>query len=203
VTGRVVLQATPVGAGVVVELETYTTITTTTDAEGKFAFDPLPLNGAFNVVFAQAWNSQQYAAGQAASWAWLSGFVPSTDLTIKLPDLDISLVIASQRFEPSAPPAGASISVGQITVGNPLEFEWTPYFEAQRYWVDLGRENATSPIWQSYLVVSTTASFDGTLSDRTTLTAGQYWWAVGAQKKVGIYQFTVYGYPSPLSIVSP
>ena len=202
-TGRVVYQATPVGAGVVVELETNTTITTTTDAEGKFAFGPLPLNGGFSVVFAQAWNSQHYAAGQAASWAWLRSFVPSTALTINVPDLEISLVVASQRFEQSAPPAGASISIGQISASHPLQFEWTPYFEAQRYWVDLGRENATSPIWQSYLVVSATASFDGTLSDRTTLTAGNYWWAVGAQKQVGIYQFTVYGYPRPLSIVSP
>jgi hypothetical protein len=202
VTGRVVRDGTPVGAGIVVELEDHDNVTTTTDADGHYTFDIVSLEGAFSVVFAQEWNTQLYTTDQVASWAWLDGVAPSDVLTIELPDLEISLEVNSQTFGQVTPAAGASSSAGQISPENPLRFEWTPYPGAMRYWVDLGRENAVTPVWQSYLTLFTSTSFNGILDDGNTITAGAYWWSVGAQKQISIYKLTVYGYPRLLIIQS-
>lgn len=200
VQGRVVQDGTPVGLGIVVELEGTGAVRTTTGADGRYAFDSASLEGTFRVVFSQGWSEQQYAADQVVSWAWLEGFAPSDDLTIELPDLEIGLEINSQRFEQVAPATGASFSAGQISPEAPLTFEWSAYPGATRYWVDLGREGQTTPAWQSRLDPFTSASFEGTLGDGTAITAGAYWWSVGARKQVGAYKLFVYGWPRALTI---
>jgi hypothetical protein len=151
-------------------------------------------------VFAYEWNAQQYTAGEVASWAWLEGDAPPDDIATELPDLEISLEVNSERLEQVVPADGASFPVGQISTQTPLAFEWTPYPGATRYWVDLGRESETTPVWQSLLTLFTSASFNGTLTDGTTVTAGAYWWSVGTRKQVGEYQSFVYGWPRSLTI---
>jgi len=188
-----------VGAGTVVELEGRETVRTTTNANGRYAFDSASLEGTFNVVFAHEWNAQRYTADQVASWAWLEGAAPSDDTGIQLPDLEISLEVNSERFEQVEPAAGASFSAGQISPRTPLTFEWTPYSGAG-YWVDLGREGETGPVWKSLLTSLTSISFNGTLNDETSITAGTYWWSVGAQKQMGAFKLFVYGWPRALII---
>jgi hypothetical protein len=203
VSGRVVRDGASVGAGIVVELEgrdPARTTTTTTDVDGRYTFDSASLEGTFDVVFAYEWNTQRYTADQVASWAWLEGEAPSDDAGIELPDLEISLEVDSERFEQVAPAAGASFSTGQISPRTPLTFEWTPYSGASFYWVDLGREGEATPVWQSLLTFGTTSSFNGTLNDETSITAGTYWWSVGAQKQIGAFKFFVYGWPRALII---
>jgi len=200
VSGRVVRDGTLAGAGIIVELEGRDTPRTTTDADGRYTFDSASLEGTFRIVFAQRWNAQLYTADQVASWAWLEGVMAHDDLTTKLPDLEISLEISSQRFEQSVPAVGASFSAEQISRQAPLSFEWTPYPGQGSYWVDLGKEGETVPVWQSHLTSSTSVSFDGTLDDGTTIAAGTYWWNVGVWKPIGMYKFFVYGWPRSLTI---
>jgi hypothetical protein len=205
VSGRVVRDGASVGAGTVVQLReiddagtTTATTTTTTDADRRYAFDSTSLEGTFNVEFAQAWN-EQYEVGEVASWAWLEGEAPSDGAGIELPDLEISLEVNAEMFEQVAPAAGASFSTGQITPRTPLTFEWTPYSGASLYWVDLYRKGETDPVWQSLLPL-TYSSFNGTLNDKTSITAGTYWWSVGAQKQIGAFELFVYGWPRALII---
>jgi hypothetical protein len=186
-----------VGAGTVVELEGRDTARATTDANGRYAFDSASLEGTFNVVFAHALNTQRYTADQVVSWAWLA---PSDDAGVELPDLEISLELDAERFEQVAPAAGASFSAGQISPRTPLTFEWMPYSGATSYWVDLGREGDAAPLWQSLLTSRTSTSFNGTLNDETRITAGTYWWSVGAQKEIGAFKLFVYSWPRALII---
>jgi hypothetical protein len=199
VSGRVVRDGASVGAGTVVELEGRDTARTTTDANGKYAFDSASLEETFNVVFAQAWN-EQYEVGEVASWAWLEGEAPSDDTGIALPDLEISLEIDAERFEQVAPAVDASFSAGQISPRTPLTFEWTSYSGASFYWVDLGREGEAGPVWKSLLTSLTSTSFNGILNDETSITAGTYWWSVGAQKQIGAFKLFVYSWPRALII---
>jgi hypothetical protein len=202
VTGQVVRDGTPVGAGVVLELEIEgeTVATTTTDADGRYAFELASLPGEFSVVFAQSWNTHIYIDDQVASWAWLDGTALSSASTVEVIDLEVGL----QSFGQDNPPDGKTFSAGQIST-SPIVFEWTPYPDAEWYWVDLGREGETTPVWKSILVhsppASPSASFNGVLKDGTHITAGTYWWNIGAQKNIGIiYKMTVYGHPRSLII---
>jgi len=196
VTGRVVQDGTPVGRDVIVELEYQDSLTMTvaTDDEGVYVLGPVPLYGTFSVVFARAWNEQFSSAGSVAGWAWWDGFAPSGGVTITLPDLEIGL----QGFEQVAPAADASVQAGGISYQTPLTFTWSSYPGATYYWVDLGREGETKPVWQSFLTHSTSFPFYGILKGGAPVSAGAYWWAVGAQKQVGVYQLTVYGHPRSL-----
>jgi hypothetical protein len=201
VSGRVVRDGASVGAGIVVELEGRDTVRTTTDANGRYAFDSASLEETFNVVFAHQWNAQRYTADQVVSWAWLEGEAPSDDTGVELPDLEISLEADSERFEQVEPADGASFTAGQISARTPLTFEWTPYSGATSYWVDLGREGEATPVWQqSLLAAFTSVPFNGTLSDETAITAGTYWWSVGAQKQIGAFKLFVYGWSRALII---
>lgn len=184
------------------ELENDVVATATTDTDGRYAFDLTSLEGAFSVVFAQAWNTHIYEDDQVASWAWLDGAALSGTTTIEVVDLEISLVIDSQKFEQDTPAAAATFSAGQISPGSPLYFEWTPYPDATHYWMDLGKEGETTPVWQSILTLSPSAEFDGILDDGTGIDTGVYWWNIGAQKNVGIYHMTAYGHPRTLIIES-
>jgi hypothetical protein len=174
------------------------TTTTTTDADGRYAFELTSLQGPFSVVFARAWNTYIYTGDEIASWAWLDGTALSAS-TVEVADLEVGL----QSFGQDSPPAGKTYSVGQISA-SPIVFEWAPYPGATGYWMDLGREGKTIPVWKSSpLTPSTSASFDGILDDETSITAGTYWWNIGAQKNIGFYKMTVYGHPRSLVITEP
>jgi hypothetical protein len=208
VSGRVVRDGASVGAGIVVELQesdvdgtTTTTATATTDADGRYAFDSASLEETFSVWFAHEWNTQRYTAGQVASWAWLEGEAPSDGAGIELPDLEISLEVNAERFEQVEPAAGAVFSTGQVKPEDPITFKWTPYAGDTSYWVDLSREGEAVPVWKSPLLDSRTfVKFNGTLNDKTSITAGTYWWSVGAQKQIGAFKLFVYSWSRALII---
>jgi hypothetical protein len=90
-----------------------------------------------------------------------------------------------------------------VSTGTPLTFEWSAYPQAQNYWVDLTREDDQGQqiVWQSALVAENHLTFDGKLSDGSTIPPGQYGWAVGAKRIVGSYAFVVYSYLVQLEIV--
>jgi hypothetical protein len=199
VTGRLVKDGAPVEAGVTVKLEdqAYAIVATaTTDAQGAYTFDNLTALGpGLNVLFAQEWN-ERYNVDEVVSWAWLGPFTISRGATVRVPDLEISLL----GFEPVSPPSGAFFSASEISAQNPLTLEWVPYPAASAYWVDLTKGDDLNRVWQSTLVDTTHVPFDGTLEDGSHVTADTYWWGVGARKDVGDYQLTVYGYLPTLAI---
>ena len=175
-------------AGVTVKLEdqAYAIIaTTTTDAQGTYAFEGVTTSGTgLNVLFAQEWN-EQYDGGEVASWAWLGPFT-----------------IPRGMAEQVDPPSGASFSAADISAQAPLVFEWAPYPQATAYWVDLTKGDDLNRVWQSGLVDTTRVEFDGTLSSRSHVTADTYYWGIGARKNLGDYHLTVYGY-LPTLVITP
>ncbi len=191
----------PVGAGVRVKLETQNAITETlTDVDGCYAFPSTSVQGTFSVVFAQEWNAQ-LVNPKIASWVWFEGMALVKGLAVEMPDLDISLEINSQYFRQSAPAEGVSISGDQISYNTPLLFEWSTYYGASSYWMDLGRLGETTPLWKSPTLYTDSVEFYGMLDDGSRIYEGSYWWSVGAQKQVGVYEFTVYSPPRSLVIV--
>ena len=186
--------------GVTVKLEdqTYAIVTTaTTDAQGAYTLNNLTaFDTALNVLFAQEWN--EYGIGEVVSWAWLGTLTVSEGTTVELPDFEIGLL----GFEQVNPPTDASFSANEISAQNPLIFEWAPYPAGSAYWVDLTKGNDLNIVWQSALVDTTSVAFDGTLTNGSRITAGTYWWGVGARKEVGDYQVTVYGY-LPALVITP
>jgi hypothetical protein len=201
VEGRLVRDGAPVEAGVTVKLEdqAYAIIaTTTTDAQGAYAFDGVTTSGTgLNVLFAQEWN-EQYDVGEVASWAWLGPFTIPRGMAVELPDFEISLL----GFEQVNPPSGASLSAADISAQAPLVFEWNPYPQATAYWVDLTKGDDLNRVWQSALLDTTRVEFDGTLDAGSHVTADTYWWGIGARADAGDYQLAVYGY-LPTLILTP
>ena len=173
---------------------------TSTDVEGGYIFDSVSADANFSIVFAREWNMDIYTGSQVASWAWLEGLALSSSSAIELPDLEIGLKVDSQEFEPTAPDPNASYSAKQISSDNPLKFEWTSYPGNTRYWVDLGKESESVPVWQSYVTFYTTTSFYGALDNGSQIAPDRYWWRVGVRKQVGIYKLFVYSSSSSLVI---
>jgi hypothetical protein len=201
VNGRLVKDGTPVEAGVTVKLEdrAYAIVaTTTTDAQGTYAFDEVTISGTgLNVLFAQEWN-EQYDVGDVVSWAWLGPITIPRGDRVQVADLEISLL----GFEQVTPPSGASFSEGEVSAQNPLSFEWTPYPGAGTYWVDLTQGDDLNRVWQSAMVDTTSVAFDGALNSGIQMPADTYWWGVGACKDVQDYRLTIYGY-LPTFVVKP
>jgi hypothetical protein len=198
ITGRVLLNGTPVSEGVTLKLEnrSYNVIAKTkVGADGVYAFTDLEASSeGYNVSFAQQWNSQ-YGTDQVVSWGWL-GPVPVEDgAVIELPDFDISLL----GFKQVNPEPDATFSAAAISPGNPITFEWTAYPQAVKYWVDVVRGEEQELVWQS-LIQATSFAFDGTVGNGAHIQPGEYWWGVGARRELGPYKLTVYGYLSGLII---
>jgi hypothetical protein len=161
---------------------------------GAYALPGLPPGEGYTLLFAQAWN-EGYAIDQVISWGWLGPLAVSSGATLALPDLELSLL----GFGQLAPAPDAAVSAGALSPANPIAFEWTPYPQAERYWVDLSPAEG-SAAWQSDLVEGTSAAFDGTLEGGAPLQPGEYWWGVGARRAAGTYTWTVYGYQQRLSV---
>ncbi|MFQ5610868.1 MAG: hypothetical protein ACE5H9_01900 [Anaerolineae bacterium] len=201
ITGRVLLNGAPPDGGATLKLEdpAYNLITQTSAGnDGVYAFGDLaPSSQGYNVVFAQEWN-EHLSLEEVVSWAWLGPVAVEDGTVAQLPDLEISPL----GFGPISPEAGASFPAGVISPENPLRFAWTVYPQATTYWVDLVRGEEQTLVWQSPLVQTPTAAFEGALSDGTRLEPGEYWWDVGARRALGPYTLTVYGY-LPGLIIEP
>jgi hypothetical protein len=199
--GRVLLDGSPVGAGVAVRLEdqAYQLIASAVSgADGTYRFADLqPTTVGYNLAFSQA-DNPGYTEEQVASWAWIGPVAVAPGAEVQLPDFEIGV----SGFAQVAPEPEATVSAGAISPGAPLLFAWTPYPRATSYWIDLTLGDDQALVWQTGLVADTSVSFDGTLIDGTHLPSGEYWWAVGARLPVGDYTQTVYSYLANL-VVEP
>jgi hypothetical protein len=201
ITGRILWDGVPVEEGVTVKLEDqrYNVIgEARVDDNGFYRFENLtPSSMGYNVLFAQEWN-EEYEVDEAITWGWIGPVPVRGGAAVTLPDLEISLL----GFEPVSPQPEASLVASDVSPDDPIEFEWEAYPGAIRYWVDLLYGKDQQRVWQSPLVEDTAVAFDGTLDDGAQIEPGAYWWGVGAQRAVGAYTLTVFGYLPPLKIES-
>lgn len=187
-----------------IRLEYQGNVTTTTDANGYYAYQLGALNYTFSVNFAHKWNTSLYDPSQAANWAWIERLTTPDDTVLTLPDLEIGLSGEENGFTQVAPAENASIPIDSISQDS-LLFEWTSWRSSAYYWVDLGEEGQFQTLWQSGLIPDPVsgnpiAKFEGDLGDITT---GAYWWSVGAQERLNSdYKQVIYLHPRPFSIVT-
>lgn len=200
ITGRLLLDGKPAGTGTRLKLEdqAYQIVAeTTVSADGVYTFADLPpSNSGYNVLFAQEWN-EQYDITKVVSWGWIGPVAVASGAVVQLPDFDLSL----QGFAQVNPPPHAAVSAATISAGNPLQFEWTGYPLAETYWVDLAQGDRQDIVWQSALVQATSLAFDGRVTGGKSIQPGDYWWGVGARRRLGSYTASVYGYLPELKIV--
>ena len=193
ISGRVVNGGNPVGNGVTIRLEDagYQVLaTTTTDADGGYTFRDLdPGASPFNVSFSRQMNGQ-YGADQVMSWVWLGPAPLSEGERLSLPDLEIAL----SGFEQIQPGVDNPIPASSISPEAPLLFEWKTYPGASTYWMDVVAEDGSTLLWSSPRLDTPQVSFDGRLTDGSSIGPGTYWWGIGARKELGSIRMTVYGY---------
>jgi hypothetical protein len=201
ITGRVLLDGTPVRGNVALRLEdqAYNLIAeTTVGADGVYVLPDLdPSSEGYNVAFAQEWNAQ-YSIDQVVSWGWIGPIAVEDGEVIEVPDFEISL----QGFKKINPEPNASFSATALSSENPILFEWTAYPQADTYWVDLVRGEEQEMVWQSTRVQATSLAFNGRVGNGTHIQPGEYWWGVGARRALGPYLLTVYGY-LPVFMIEP
>lgn len=200
ITGRLLLDGKPAGSGTRLKLEdqAYRIVAETTiGADGVYTFADLPPSSSgYNVLFAQEWN-EQYDIKKVVSWGWIGPVAVASDAVVQLPDFELSL----QGFAQVNPPPHAAVSAANISGGNPLEFEWTDYPLAETYWVDLAQGDRQDIVWQSALVQATSLTFDGKVAGGKSIQPGDYWWGVGARRRLGSYTASVYGYLPELKVL--
>ena len=198
-SGRVTRNAAPVPAGVAILLEDQAKnilFSTTTNSEGRFSLNNVPLNSqGYNLVFSQELNPQ-YLSGQVVNWAGLGPVTLTSGGVVTLPDLEIDPL----GFVQASPAPNAVVSAASITTVSPLRFEWQPYPVANSYWVNLTRGDRQFTVWTSGLTGLTAVLFDGVLSDGTRIQSGDFWWGVGAQRSWNGYILTVLSPMSPLTV---
>jgi hypothetical protein len=185
------------GVTLMLENQSYNVIgEVTVDEDGAYVFADLEASSAgYNVLFAQEWN-EGYEVDQVITWGWIGPIAVENGAVIELPDLDISLL----GFRPLDPAPEATFSAAEITSEAPIVFEWRAYPQATTYWVDLSLGEELEMVWQSPFVQDTSVAFGGTLSDGTHIEPGEYWWGVGAQRALGPYTLTVFGYLPGITI---
>ena len=201
ISGRVTLNGAPL-AGVTVSFrDDQPSRSALTDSQGRYWFTTYAIGVDFLLSFEQAANPQLTPATSIASAASLYGYLPSGSTVIALPDLEISLVLAGQSFEPTVPMNGATFSVANITAANPIQFVWTTYNQAQDYYLELCASENDAILWASENTTSTNVMFDGVLDDSTQITAGTYTWYVAANRALNDYSLTVYTQPRSLIVI--
>jgi hypothetical protein len=201
ITGSLLLDGSPAAGGVKVKLEDQThkvVAETTVGADGLYTFPDLsPSSEGYTLLFAREWNSQ-YEIDEVISWGWLGPIAVEKGANVELPDFDISLL----GFEQVNPEPNADFSAVNISAANPVQFKWTAYPGAAKYWIDLVRGEEQNVLWQSGPVQTTSFDFDGTVGDGTHIQPNEYWWGVGAWRELGSYKVAVYGY-LPVLRVTP
>ena len=113
ISGRVVQNNAPL-AGVVVSFrDDQPSRTAVTDAQGRYWFTTLAIGIDFVLTFEQSTNPQLASSTQIASTALIYGYLPTSGTVVNLPDLEISVVLNGQTFEPTIPVDGAVFSADQ------------------------------------------------------------------------------------------
>ncbi len=194
ISGRIVLNGAPLSPGTKLKLEDATfnqVAETTVGSDGTYTFANLSAsNKGYNVLFAQEWNSQ-YEMDEVISWGWLGPIPVEDGSDLQLPDFETSL----SGFGQVSPEPNASFSSGDS-----IDFSWSVYPEATKYWVDLVKDEQQNVLWRSTPVNNTSLTFDGTLNSGSEITPGEYWWGIGARRNLDSYKLTIYGYLPVLRI---
>jgi hypothetical protein len=200
ISGRVVRNGAPV-AGVSVSFrDDQPPRSFITDSQGRYWFTTYAIGIDFLLSFEQSANPQYTSATPIASTALLYGYLPSGSTVITLPDLEISLVLNGQSFEPTTPLDGATFNAANITSANPIQFVWTTYNQAEYYYVELSPSASDEILWGSENTTSTNAMFNGSLDDDTQISAGTYRWFVAANRAINDYYLVIYTQPRSLVI---
>ena len=163
-----------------------------TDDQGRYWFTTTAIGVDFTLTFEQATNPQLANSTQVAWTALLYGYLPSSGTVINLPDLEISVVLNGQTFEPVSPADGTAYSATNITIANPIQLLWSMYPQVEYYYTELYNTSNNDLLWGSENTTSTNIMFDGTLDDGTQITAGNYYWTVAANLPAGGYRLIIY-----------
>ena len=196
VTGRVLNKGTPV-PNITISLEGPAILTTTSDAQGRYQFQVNWMDEDYSVVFSLEENPQLSPASDYLLWSWVESYLEGN---AEIPDIEISTAPDGNVFTQSSPVNGSSFSAAQITVDNPLTFEWTAFAQAEEYWVDLGLDGDVTSEWVSDTMTDRFVDFDGTLLNGTHITPGAYWWAVGTLRLEADFYIMTYTQTWTLSI---
>ena len=195
ISGRLLFNGVPVNGAARLILETQDNeqvAETTVASDGSFSFENVPPSAeGYNILFHQEANPE-YELEQVISWGWMGPVVVAENGTVNVPDMDIALL----GLNPINPEPNVSVSTGA-----PIAFQWSAYPQATAYWVDLVKGEEMQLVWKSTPLQSTSATFDGQAGGGA-LEPGEYWWGVGAQRNLGEYTLTVYGYLPVLLIQS-
>jgi len=201
ITGMVVLNGVPVPGISVSFRDDQPTRSDITDSQGRYWFTTYAIGVDFLLSFEKGENPQYTPSTLFASTALLYGYLPSGSSVITLPDLELSLVLNGQVFEPTSPIEGATYSTTIITGANPIQFAWTSYNQAEFYYVELSPGDSDLLLWGSENTTSTNVMFNGTLDDGTHIAAGTYYWFIAANRSINDYTLTVYTQPHSLVII--
>jgi cytoskeletal protein RodZ len=202
ITGLVVLNGAPVPGISVSFRDDQPTRSYITDAQGRYWFTTYAIGVDFLLAFEKRDNPQYTPTTLFASTALLYGYLPSGSSVITLPDLEISLVLNGQSFEPTTPIEGATYNSSIITAANPIQFTWSTYSQAEFYYVELSPSDNDLLLWGSENTTATNVMFNGTLDDGTQIAIGTYYWFIAANRAINDYTLTVYTQPRSL-VISP
>ncbi len=199
VTGRVLINGTPV-ANVLVEFkDDVAPRKASTNQNGAYHFITLAPGNAYRLTFYQSDNPQLTPTKEIASLAWLEGMLPINTNPIALPGLDVSLNLNGALFELQIPLDGSNFSASVISSNNPIQFAWSLYSSGGSYHIELGQAGSTQPLWSSRQIPAGYFMWDGTLNDGSHVTAGTYWWRVAITLPAGNYTQDIF--TQPLNIV--
>ncbi len=203
VTGRVVLNGTAV-ANVKVEFkDDVEPRSSVTNAGGHYWFITLAPGTAFTLTFNQDDNAQLTPPGEIAALAYIEGNLPSGVNIITLPDIEISLNPNGSSFELQTPVDGTTYSAAAISGNNPVPFVWTSYSPGGTYRIELGPQGSDQPVWTSAQLSPTSYMWDGTLTDGSHITPGDYWWRVVVSLNANGDLITIYTHPWELTFTNP
>jgi hypothetical protein len=192
VTGRILLNGTPV-ANVLVEFEDDTPSRQySTDSSGHYWFTTLAPGTSFSVTFDQSDNPDLTPADQISSLAWFEGSLPTGIEVIDFPDFEISLYLNGMIYELQFPLSGAAYSASATTSSTRIPFSWTLYSLGGSYHIELIDYDTNELVWSSNQLASTSYSWDGTLNDGSHITEGTYYWRVAVTRSLGNYVVKIF-----------
>ncbi len=195
VTGRVIQNGTPM-PNVVIRFEDDTPQRqSSTNAGGHYSFVTLAPGSNFLLTFKQSDNLGLTPAAEITSLALIKGTLPTAVNPIDIPDLEISINQSGMLFALLSPVDGVAYPAGAINASTPLPFSWSLYNQGGSYSFELGPNGVDQPTFITGQQAATSYLWDGTLTDGTHITAGNYWWRVAVTKSLGNYVLVLYTQP--------
>lgn len=191
VTGRIVLNGTPVANAVVEFKDDVAARRSSTNQSGHYWFTTLAPGTAFSLTFNQSVNPQMTPAASLTSLAWIEGTLPLGVNPIDMPDFEISINLNGMLYSLESPVDGATYSASHINDSSPIPFVWSIYNLGGSYHIELGPNGSTQPSWTSSELSSTHYMWDGTLDNGNHIAQGAYWWRVAAKRSLSNYVIVI------------